>query len=110
MGDQVGLPTPPSRHRACMPVLAKCNRSKIENLHGALDEPAVRDGAPDLLRSLVGRIDMNPADGGFEITLTSDIARIMALSIPEGKRKKAIIDEKTTCAIRMVARPAVTEN
>jgi hypothetical protein len=42
----------------------------------------------DLLRGLVERIEMSPAEGGFEITLTGDIARMMALSISAGKNRK----------------------
>ena len=46
---------------------------------------------------------MNPAGGGFEIALTGDIARLMALSMSEGKNEKAAFDEKTACSVKVVA-------
>jgi len=63
----------------------------------------VHDKALDLLRGLVERIDMNPVEGEDEILLTGDIARMMALSMPEGKNRKAAFDEKTACSVKMVA-------
>jgi DNA invertase Pin-like site-specific DNA recombinase len=85
------------------PNLAEVYRSKVENLHEALAEPKAHDEALNLLRGLVERIDMNPVEGGFEIALTGDIARMMALSMSEGKTKKAAFDEKTACSVKVVA-------
>jgi len=71
--------------------------------HEGPAEPEDRDEALDLPRGLVERINMNPVEGGFDITLTGDIARMMALSISEGKSKKADFDEKTACSAKVVA-------
>lgn len=85
------------------PNLAEVYRSKVEKLHEALAESEAHDEALDLLRGLVERIDMNPVEGGFEIALTGDIARMMALSISDDKNKKAAFDEKTACSVTLVA-------
>jgi hypothetical protein len=51
----------------------------------------------------VERIGMNLVEGGFEIILTGDIVRMMALSISDAKSKKAAFDEKTACSVKVVA-------
>jgi len=76
---------------------------KLGNLHEALAESEAHDEALDLLRSLVARIDMNPVEREFEIILTGEIARMMALSISKVKSRKTAFDEKTACSVKMVA-------
>ena len=46
---------------------------------------------------------MNPVEGGFEIALTGNIARMVELSLAEGKTKMAILDEKATCSVKVFA-------
>jgi len=36
---------------------------------------------------------MSPVVGEFEITLTGEITRMMALSMPEDKTRQAVLDE-----------------
>ena len=85
------------------PGLAEIYRRKVENLHEALADPGARDEALGLLRGLIERIELEPIEDGFEIELTGEIARMVALSLAEGKTKQAVLDEKTACSVKVVA-------
>ncbi len=85
------------------PGLAEVYRRKVENLHEALADPGARDEALGLLRGLIERIELYPIEDGFEIELTGEIARMVELSLAEGKTKKAVLDEKTACSVKVVA-------
>ncbi len=62
------------------PNLAELYRRKVENLHGALADPAARTEAVEILRGLVDGIYLHPIDGGFEIELVGEIAKMIELS------------------------------
>ena len=64
------------------PNLAELYREKVARLHEALKEPETRAQAIEILRGLIERVSLSPADGGFEIELVGEIARMIAL--PEG--------------------------
>ena len=85
------------------PGLAEIYRRKVENLHGALADPGTRDEALGLLRGLIERIELHPIENGFEIELTGEIARMVALSLTKSDTKKAAFDEKTACSVKVVA-------
>ncbi len=85
------------------PSLAELYRRKVENLHEALAYPDTRQEALALLRGLVERIEVQAADKGFQIELTGEIARMVELSLSEGKNKKAVLDARTACSVKVVA-------
>ncbi len=62
------------------PNLAELYRRKVENLHEALADPAARTEAVEILRGLVDGIYLHPIDGGFEIELVGEIAKMIELS------------------------------
>ncbi len=95
-----GAPVPAPRLH---PNLAEIYRRKVETLHEALAEPQTRDEALGLLRGLVERIDVHPIEGGFEIELIGEIAPVVELSLDPNGTKKAVLDERTACSVKVVA-------
>jgi hypothetical protein len=85
------------------PKLAEIYRRKVETLHEALAEPQTRDEALGILRGLVERIEVHPIEGGFEIELIGEIARMVELSLDPNGMKKAALDERTACSVKVVA-------
>ena len=69
-------PTPVRLH----PNLAQLYREKIAELHTALADPGLHTEALGLIRGLIERVEMRPAEGGFHIELTGEIASMMTLS------------------------------
>ena len=60
---------------------------KVVKLEAALDEPAIRDEAGNVLRSLNSKIILNPrGEGGVDAVLDGDLATILAF--PDGAREK----------------------
>jgi site-specific DNA recombinase len=82
------------------PNLAEIYRTKVADLHRALEDPAIRDEALHILRGLVERIVITPAaEGpGETIELVGAIARMVALG-----NKKAALDARTACSVKVVA-------
>ncbi len=64
------------------PNLAELYRRKVERLHEAIADPATRTEALEILRGLVDSVTLTPIDGGFEIELLGEIAKMITL--PEG--------------------------
>ena len=62
------------------PNLAHVYRDKVSGLQEALKDPLLHDEAMDILRSLIERVEMQPSDGGYEITLVGEIAHMISLS------------------------------
>jgi hypothetical protein len=65
------------------PNLADLYRRKVAELHTALNDPAARDEATTILRSLIDRIFIAAGDEGFEIEVVGSIANM--IRIPHGK-------------------------
>jgi site-specific DNA recombinase len=62
------------------PNLAQVYREKVANLHSALADPELRTEALDLIRGLIERVELYPAEDGFRIELVGEIANIVTLS------------------------------
>ncbi len=52
---------------------------------------------------LVERIEVHPIEGGFEIELIGEIARMVEPSLDPNGTKKAVLDERTACSVKVVA-------
>ena len=63
------------------PRLADVYAEKVQQLEAALNDPAIRDEAADVLRSLIDRIELRPRDcrNGVDATLHGALAQILAL-------------------------------
>ena len=49
-------------------------------MHLALADPAMRAEALELIRRLIDRVEVHPAEGGFRIELVGEIASMVRLS------------------------------
>jgi len=80
---------PPSTVRL-HPRLAEIYAEKVQQLEQALNDPAIRAEAADVLRSLIDRIELRPRGEGQGVaaTLHGDLAEILVLcDDPGGKQK-----------------------
>jgi site-specific DNA recombinase len=93
------LDRPAPSHVRLHPNLADIYRAKVTDLHRALEDPAIRDEALGILRGLVERIVITPAEGSGEtIELVGAIVGMVALG-----NKKAALDARTACSVKVVA-------
>ena len=81
---------PPSTVRL-HPRLAEVYAEKVQQLEQALNDPAIRAEAADVLRSLIDRIDLRPRGEGQGIaaTLHGDLAQILALATTPAANKNS---------------------
>ena len=84
--DFARIPSPLPRFH---PNLAEVYRGKVACLHEAMQDPSDRDEALDILRALVERIEIGPANEGLRIELFGEIANMVALG---AESKKAALD------------------
>ena len=49
------------------------------------------------------RIEVHPIEGGFEIELIDAIAHMVELSLDSNGAKKAALDERAACSVKVVA-------
>jgi site-specific DNA recombinase len=87
--------TPPTSVRL-HPRLADVYAEKVEQLGEALNDPAIRDEAADVLRSLIDRIELQSRDCGKAVgaVLHGDLAQILALC--EGAERKGKLPEEVS--------------
>ena len=75
-----------------------------EELGAALRDPLIRDVALEIVRGLVDRLIVHFNDGvDFAIELIGDIARMVELGSAGTERKKAALDERAACSVKVVA-------
>jgi site-specific DNA recombinase len=83
------------------PNLAEIYRSKVAALHEALADEASRDEAFELIRSLIDKVVVTPAEGDMHIDLHGELAGILGLC-REGRRGGQA-DAATVAQIKVVA-------
>jgi site-specific DNA recombinase len=77
---EVQLSAPPPAPVRLHPNLTQLYRQKIEDLHTALADPDLRGEAMELIRSLIDRVELHPAEDGFRIELVGETANMVNLS------------------------------
>lgn len=77
---EIGAPAP-----LLHPNLAELSRQRVEHLHEALHDDAVRDEAFELIRSLIEEIRLVPKDGQLQVELRGELAGILALAADSRK-------------------------
>ena len=82
------------------PNLAQVYRRKVERLHEALADPALRDEALGLLRGLIERVVLHPAGEGQEVEIVGEIVRMVELG---RDAKQAALDAEAACSVKVVA-------
>jgi len=80
------------------PDLAQVYRAKVERLHVALADPAIRDEAFEILRGLIERVVVHPGDDGPQIELVGEIVRMVELDA-----KQAALPKEAACSVKVVA-------
>ena len=82
----------PSPRPSCgsIPALADIYAAKVARLEEALNDPAIRDEANEMLRSLIERVELRPGDEGepMQAVLVGDLARILAICEAAARNKK----------------------
>jgi len=82
--------------------LAQVYRRQVERLQDSLNEPEIRDEALQILRGLVERVSISPAENGLEVEIVGEIAKMVELGI-ENNAKRATLDETMTRSVKVVA-------
>jgi len=90
-------PPPPVRLH---PNLAQVYRDKVERLHEAFADPALRDEALGILRGLIERVVVHPGDDGPQIELIGEIVRMVELGLND---KQAALPVEAACSVKVVA-------
>ena len=99
MNSLAPAPSPVRLH----PNLGEVYRRKVEELDAALRDPLIHDEALEIVRGLIDRLVIHPAEGGgFAGRVIGDIARMVELG-GGTERKKAALDERTACSVKVVA-------
>src|SRR6266566_2195332 len=78
LGARLDTPVPPPVR--LHPNLAVLYRQKVAELHTALANPELQTEALELIRGLIGRVELHPAEEGFRIELIAKIANMITLS------------------------------
>jgi hypothetical protein len=82
------------------PNLAQVYRAKVERLHVALADPAIRDEAFGVLRGLIERVVVHPGEDGPQIELVGEIVRMVELGL---NAKQAALPGEAACSVKVVA-------
>jgi len=78
LGARLDAPAPPPVR--LHPNLAVLYRQKVAELHTALANPELQTEALELIRGLIERVELHPAEEGFRIELVGEIANMITLS------------------------------
>jgi site-specific DNA recombinase len=90
-------PPPPVRLH---PNLAQVYRGKVERLHLALADPALRDEALGILRGLIERVVIHPAEDGPQVEIVGEIVKMVELGLDA---KQAALPKEAACSVKVVA-------
>src|SRR5919106_1370572 len=90
-------PPPPVRLH---PNLAQVYRGKVERLHEALADPGLRDEALGILRGLIERVVIHPAEDGLQVEIVGEIVKMVELGLDA---KQAALPQEAACSVKVVA-------
>jgi site-specific DNA recombinase len=82
------------------PNLAQVYRAKVERLHEALIDPRLRDEALSILRGLIDRVVMHPAEDGLQVEIVGEIVKMIELGVDA---KPAALGAEAACSVKVVA-------
>jgi site-specific DNA recombinase len=85
------------------PNLAQIYRRKIERLQHALNDPEIRDEAIQVLRSLLDRVVIAPAETGFDVEIVGEIAHMIEIGMEGGKKKGPVLNAMMARSVKVVA-------
>jgi site-specific DNA recombinase len=90
-------PPPPVRLH---PNLAQVYRTKVERLHEALADPGLRNEALGILRGLIERVVVHPAEDGLQVEIVGEIVKMVELGVDA---KQAALPAEAACSVKVVA-------
>ena len=70
-------------------------RAKVERLHEALADPGLRDEALGILRGLIERVIVHPAEEGLQV----EIVKMVELGL---HAKEAALPKEAACSVKVV--------
>jgi site-specific DNA recombinase len=87
------------------PNLAQVYRGKVERLHEALADPALRDEALGILRGLIERVVIHPtadspAEDRLQVEIVGEIVKMVELGL---NAKQAALPREAACSVKVVA-------
>lgn len=95
--DLAADPPPPVRLH---PNLAQVYRGKVERLHEALADLGLRDEALRILRGLIERVVIHPAEEGLQVEIVGEIVKMVELGFDA---KQAALPAEAACSVSVVA-------
>ena len=84
------------------PNLAQVYRRQVEQLQNCLNDPEIRDEALQILRGLVERVSIGPAENGREVEIVGEITKMVELGAGN-EAKRATLDQAMTRSVKVVA-------
>ena len=87
------------------PNLAEIYRRKVADLQAALADPKMQAEALEILRGLIERVVLHPAEKGFEIELIGEIAAMVDLGAQNKKAgpEGSAVPDAYRCSVKVVA-------
>jgi site-specific DNA recombinase len=82
------------------PNLAQVYRAKVERLHEALADPALRDEALGILRGLIEKVVLHRTQDGLQVEIVGEIVRMVELGLDA---KQAALPKEAACSVKVVA-------
>ena len=82
------------------PNLAQVYRGKVERLHEALADPALRDEALGILRGLIDKVVLHRTEDGLQVEIVGEIVRMVELGL---NAKQAALLKEAACSVKVVA-------
>ena len=86
------LTSQPAREPALHPNLAEVYREKVAALHEALADPATKDEAFGIIRTLIDEVRLVPENGELRVEIRGALAGILALSAQNNKTARVGTD------------------
>ena len=99
------LESEPAPVQRLHPNLAEIYRQRVAHLRETLRDPMGRDEALEILRELIDTIDVSPAEAGYRIELSGEIANMIELGTEPhaAPRKGAGVLDPYCCSAKVVA-------
>jgi site-specific DNA recombinase len=80
--------------------VAQVYRAKVERLHEALAHLRLRDDALGILRGLIERVVIHPAEDGLQVEIVGEIVRMVELGLDA---REAALPVAAACSVEVVA-------
>ena len=100
----------PAAEPALHPNLAHIYREKVAALHEALADPATKDEAFSIIRTLIDEVRLVPENGELRVEIRGALAGILALSAPNNKTARVGTDGSVSVLLSQIKLVAGARN